>query len=93
MKPGRIDLHIGRLVVDGPVAGREGLHAAVAQALQRELAARWSAEAVPHHQPAAVAPRWTAPLAEAIAARWSPAGAAGTAAPAPRAGGTGARDV
>ena len=91
MKPGRIELHIGRLVVDGPVAAREGLHAALAQALQRELAARWSAEATPHQQPAAPAPRWTAPLAEAIAARWSPEASAATATP--TAHGAGAHDV
>lgn len=91
MKPRRIELHIGRIVVDGPVASREALQAALAQALQRELAGRWSAQAAPGPL-AAPAPRWTAPLADAIAARWSPVAAEAATLPRPPAP-TGAHDV
>ncbi|MCW5609382.1 MAG: hypothetical protein KIS83_01640 [Rubrivivax sp.] len=91
MRPQRITLHVARLVVDGPVASRSALQAAVAEALQRELAARWSAQAQPAAPPAAAAPRWTAPLADAIAARWSPA--ADPAPPTVQAWTSGAQDV
>lgn len=92
MKPRRIDLHIGRLVVDGPVASREALQAALAEALQRELAGRWSAQAAPGPLAAASVPRWSAALADAISSRWSPAAAEVATLPRPPAP-TGARDV
>ncbi|MBX3599007.1 MAG: hypothetical protein KF863_00180 [Rubrivivax sp.] len=91
MRPQRITLHVARLVVDGPVASRSALQAAVADALQRELAVRWSAQSQPAALPAAAPPRWTAPLADAIAARWSPA--ADPAPPLVRPASRGAQDV